>query len=55
MNDSENRRTAWSSWGGPVSVAGEVVGKVTKKGRKHLVPKNEGVGDNNLCGGHWQP
>lgn len=57
MNDSVREpKGCRELLGGRVSVAGVVVGKVTKKGRKHLVPKNEGVGDkNNLPGGHWQP
>lgn len=52
MNDSfREPKGCRELLGGPVSVAGEVVGKVTEKGRKHLVPKNEGVGDkNNLQG-----
>lgn len=42
--------------GRTVSVGGEVAGEVTGKGRKHLVPKNEGGGDrHNLLGIHWRP
>ena len=56
MNDSfREPKGCRELLGGPVSIA-EVVGKVTEKGRKHLVPKNEGVGGkNNLRGRHWQP
>lgn len=34
--------------GGPVSVAGEIAGKASGKGRKHLVPKSEDAGDRHV-------
>lgn len=55
MNDSVRVEGMQGAIGRTVSVAGEIARKVTGKGRKHLVPKNEGGGDrNNLLGIRWQ-